>query len=1009
MSIPDSPGARKGYGSRFEGFPDLMSHRVQDVLLVSSLYDSFILAEDGRLQEAVLSEYLDLNLRHAPGLTRVTSGERALELARDQPRFNLILSSLHLGDMSVLELARRAHEARLDIPIVLLGYDNRELNDFLGTRDTSLLAGAFLWQGDARILLAMVKLIEDRLNLEHDVGRVGVPALIVVEDNVRYYSSFLPVMYAELMNHAQNLIPEGLNIAHKMMRIRARPKILLCTDYEEAWDLFRRYSGDILGVISDIEFPREGDLDRTAGVRLAREIRRIQPDVAIMLQSSLPENERLAEEAGAGFLLKGSPLLLHQLRDFLIDGFGFGDFVFRLPDGTEVDRASTLRDLARRIETVPDESLRFHGGANHFSRWLKLRTEFALAERIRPEKVTDFPDLASLRNYLVRAIDEYRRQRNRGVVADFDAETYDASTPFARIGGGSLGGKARGLAFVNFLLGEYEALQEFENVEISVPATVVLGTDVYDEFLEANGLRDFAIRSMDEDAIVRRFLDAPFPERHEHDLRAYLAATPVPIAVRSSGLLEDSAYQPFAGVYETFMLPNSHPDLDVRLRQLTDAIKRVYVSTFAAAAKSYVQATPYRLEEEKMAVVLQRLVGSRRGNRFYPTFSGVCRSHNFYPTPPLQSDDGVAVVAVGLGRTVVDGERALRFCPRYPRHVVQFSNVKDLLAGSQRTFWALELDDEDVPDDAPRIREVRLDLDVADRDGVLPLVASTYSHENRAVYDGVARDGTRVVTFAPILKHGRFPLAEILEYLMTIGEEGTSCPVEMEFAVDVPDGPDARAQFAFLQLRPLALTRELEELEIEEVPEEDALCRSDTVLGHGRIDSIRDVVVVDYYRFQRARSRETAREVGRFNAELSEQGRPYLLVGVGRWGSTDPWLGIPVTWDQISGVAVIVESAFRDLAVDPSQGTHFFQNLTSCNVGYFTVGSKFRESNRLDWDWLASRPAIAERDAVRHLRFDEPLTVLMNGRTGEGMILKPGVATSSPGAEGQHDDPRDGQ
>jgi len=988
--LDDSGSAdRPGHGSRFEGFPDLMAHRIQDILLVSSLYDSFILAEDGKLNEAVLSEYLDLNLRHAPGLTRVTSGERALELARSQSRFNLILSSLQIGDMSVLDLARRAREAGLRIPVVLLGYDNRALNEFLASRDTSDLAGAFLWQGDARILLAIVKLIEDRLNLAHDVGQVGVPALIVVEDNVRYYSSFLPVIYAEVMKHAQNLIPEGLNLAHKVMRIRARPKILLCTDYEEAWNLFSRHRNEVLGVISDIEFPREGKLDRSAGVRLAREVRAAQSDVAVMLQSSLPENEALAREVGAGFLLKGSPLLLHQLRDFLADGFGFGDFVFRTSDGHEVDRATTLRDLVRRIATVPDDSLRFHGASNHFSRWLKLRTEFALAEKIRPDRVTDFPDVASLRAYLVEAIDDYRRARNRGVVADFDAATYDASTPFARIGGGSLGGKARGLAFVNFLLAEYQATQRFRDVQIAVPATVVLATDVYDEFLDSNGLRDFAIRSGDDDEIVRRFLEAPFPAACERDLRAYLAASPFPIAVRSSGLLEDSAYQPFAGIYATYMLPNAHPDPDVRLRHLTDAIKRVYVSTFTTAAKSYVRSTPYRLEEEKMAVVLQRIVGSRHGNRFYPDFAGVCRSHNFYPTPPLDPKDGIAVVALGLGRTVVDGEKALRFCPRYPKNVVQFSTLKDLLDQTQRQFWAIELDEGDAADDAPRLREVRQSLEVAEQDGVLSALGSTYSHENRAVYDGLGRDGTRLVTFAPILKHGRFPLAEVLEYLMTIGEEGTSSAVEMEFAVNLSVRAGQPPEFGFLQLRPLAISRELEELEIEEVPRERVVCRSRRVLGHGRIDDVRDIVLVDYYRFNRARSREAARDVGQFNAALSEEGLRYLLVGVGRWGSTDPWLGIPVTWDQIHGVSAIVESGFRDLRIDPSQGTHFFQNLTSCNVGYFTIDARPSPENFLDWSWLTAQPARAETGQVRHVRLDRPLSILINGRTGEGIILKP--------------------
>lgn len=967
---------------RMRGFQDLMGRRVQDIILVSSLYESFILAEDGQLSELILSEFLDLNLHHTPGLTRLSTGARALELAKSDRRYNLIITTINVGDMNALDLARRVREAGLDVPVVLLAFDNRELSDFLARNDVSDLERIFLWQGDVRILLAIVKYVEDRWNVDFDADIGGVQVILVVEDNIRFYSSFLPMIYTEVVAHSQRLISEGINLSHKIMRMRARPKILLCTTFEEAWSYFKRHASNVLGVISDIEFPREGEMCRTAGVDLARMVRAEMPDIPVLLQSSRPENERVALEVGAHFLVKGSPTLLADLQRFMTENFAFGDFVFRTPDDGEVGRAHDLKTLEEMLRTVPIESILFHGERNHFSNWLKARTEFDLAHRLRPRQVSDFSNNEDLRHDLITAIAEYRRDRHRGTVADFDPSTFDAESSFSRIGGGSLGGKARGLAFVRRMLDVYWQRDPIPGVRVDVPPAVVLGTDVFDEFLDDNDLKDFALSSDDAEEIAHRFMEGRFPEDAARDLRAFLELVRFPLAVRSSSLLEDSQYQPFTGVYETYMLGNDEPSVDERLEILLRAVKRVYASTFSVHAKGYLRMTPYRLEEEKMAVIVQKIVGARHGDFYYPHFAGVARSHNFYPTPPMKSEDGIVAVALGLGKWVVEGGSCVRFCPKYPRHLMPFSSLDDAIDGSQRSFSALPIDGKHG------MREVELPLEAADAHGTLARVASTFCPDNDALYDGTSRPGVRVVTFAPLLKHGIFPLAETTERLMSIGERGMGTPVEIEFAVnlDVPRGTPA--EFGFLQMRPLVLSRETDELDLGVEDESRVLCRSSHVLGSGSLDDVHDLVVIDSHRFDRARSRDAAAEVARFNGLLIAEKRPFLLIGVGRWGSTDPWLGIPVQWDEISGARTIVEAGFRDFAVTPSQGTHFFQNLASFQIGYFTVGAD-RKHGFVDWEWLAEQPAHDAGSFARWLRFDRPLTIKMNGKTREGVILKP--------------------
>jgi len=974
--------------ARLEGFDNLMPFKVQNILLVSSLYDSFILREDGRLNELLIDESLELNLQQIPGITHVSSCAEALELARSQPRFNLIVTNLAVGDMSAAQLAREVKRAGLDVPVVVLAYDYREVKNFVSRNLVTDIERIFLWQGNARILIAIVKYIEDKRNVLHDTRAMGVPVLLVVEDNIRYYSSFLPVIYTELIKQSRRVIQEGINVAHKLVRMQARPKILLSSNFEDAAQLVQEYRDFLFGLVSDVEFPWEGKLSPEAGFELARLMKALVADVPVVLQTSRTEFRPRALAEGYSFLRKRSPTLLKDLRKILTEQFGFGDFVFRLPDLKEVGRAKDLNQLEEQLQTVPPESLTYHAQSNHFSHWLMARTEFALAAKLRPRKVSDFSGPEHLRSDLIESINDYRREQSELLIGDFNTDTFKPSdTSFLRIGAGSLGGKARGLAFVRHLLRKSRITRRFPGVRIAVPPALVLATDAFDQFMAENNLLDFALQCEDDTEIFQKFLAASLSTKLQADLRAFVEQVEYPLAVRSSSLLEDSQYQPFTGVYETFMLGNRSADPDTRLTELIDAIKRVYASTFSRHAKAYVRATPYRLEEEKMAVIVQQLVGTAHAQRFYPDFSGVVRSHNFYPVPPMAFSDGIAAVALGLGRAVVDGGKCLTFCPRYPQNLLQFSSVDDILANSQTEFWALALNG--VPQGRPgHLHEMRFGLDAAEADGTLAPVGSTYSVDNQAVYDGVSRPGVRIISFAPMLKHGLFPLATILETLVKAGEDALGIPVEIEFAVRLPQGIGEVAEFGFLQVRPLTLSRDHQDLSVGHADPQQLVCESNKVLGNGRMENLYDVVVVDSQRFERSRSQEVAKAVAHFNGVLSAENRPYLLIGVGRWGSNDPWLGIPVEWDEISGARVIVEAGFRDFRVTPSQGSHFFQNLTAFQIGYFTVNPDAGEGS-VDWEWLSQQVAVGEDGCVRHLRFDSPMRVVMNSRTSQGIIFKP--------------------
>jgi CheY-like chemotaxis protein len=944
------------------------------------------------LYELIRQEYQVLNLSQAPEITHVTTAGEALDLATKENQFDLIITTLHIEDTHVVNFAQMIRNEGINIPIILLAYDNRERKELISNYDTSIFDRIFIWQGDYRLLMGIVKYIEDKLNIENDINTVGVQSIILVEDNVKFYSTYLPLIYTEVFKQSQRLITEGVNLTHKFLRMRARPKILLCTTYDEAWNYFDKYENYILGIITDNNFKKQGVKDPEAGIKFAQEVRKRKQDIPILLQSSDAAYASAAHNIGVAFLQKGSPRLLHQLHDFMMNNFGFGDFTFMTPDGSVVGHAYNLKTLEEQLKIVPEESIVYHAERNHFSNWLKARTEFWLAHKLRPRKVTDFHSPELLRVELITALRQYQESRQRGTITDFDKNSFDPKNSFARIGGGSLGGKARGLGFINTLIDNYRIRGKFEGVEISVPSAVVIATEVFDHFLEANSLFNFALNELDDTKIIRRFITAGhFPKDIINKLYDFLEIIREPLAVRSSSLLEDSQFQPFAGVYQTYMIPNNNEDIEVRMQELLQCIKCVYASTFFKKAKDYMKATTYRLEEEKMAVIIQRLVGAQHNDRFYPDFAGVAKSYNFYPVPPQKSSDGIAMVALGLGKTVVDGGENVRFCPKYPKHLLQFFSTKETLRNAQQDFYALNIKgklDCDIYH-TPDMLVDKYDLSYSEKDGTLFFVGSTYSPENDAVYDGTSRPGKRVVTFAPILKHKVFPLAEVLDILLEMGTWGMGTQVEIEFAVNMRVPPGHPKEFGMLQMRPLVISHEYEELKVDDILDDDLICQSQQVLGNGIIKDLHNIIVVDIQKFDRGKSHEVAVEVSQLNSKLLNSNLPYILIGVGRWGSFDHWLGIPVTWDQISGASVIVEAGFKDMNVTPSQGSHFFQNITSFKVGYFTVNSYIHQGF-IDWEWLNAQKAVEEFDFTRHLCFDKPITVKINGTKNKGIISKPG-------------------
>jgi len=892
----------------------LMPNRVREVLLLSSQYDAFVLEEDGQLTEQVFMEYKSLSLSSAPNFTHATTPEAALDLLRRR-RFDLVLTITREATLDLVEFGKQVKALRPYQPVVALGFESADRQLLRAMVSPEAFDAVFLWTGDAKILLAIIKRIEDFINVDNDIEVADVRVILVVEDSIRYYSAFLAALYPELMKQSQSLFSEGLNRLQKLLKMRTRPKILHALNYEQAMELYEKYRNNILALISDVGFSMEGKLDPEAGLKLVRRIRVDNPDVAILLQSAQQDFSAKAEDMGIQFINKNSPELFYTVRRFLTDHLGFGSFIFRLPDGREVARAADLRELAECIRTVPDESLEYHARRNHISVWLIARSEFELAELLRPQKVDDFESIDDVREFLSESLEATFRQARRGIITDFSDVEFDVHSVFQRIGEGSLGGKARGIAFLNFLLREMSSLGQVAGLDVRIPQTFVLATDAFDHFLRENQLFQVIAAEPPDGELMQYFQSAQLPEEVEYNLRTILEHVEGPLAIRSSSMLEDDMLHPFAGIYGTVMIPNLAANTEDRLRDLCKAIKTVYATTFFQNARIYLENTGRSLEEERMAVCIQRTVGQRCGHRFYPHFSGVAHSYNYYPIGSLKASDGVVQAVLGLGRMVVDGGEAVRFCPKHPEVIPQFATPALVMENSQREFYALDLEkDWNEPETTFTGNQVLYDLTESRKDGTFNAVGSVFDNQNDLIVESPDLAGPLVVTFNNILKHRAIALAPALEELLEMITTGMGTPVELEFACDMGDWGQANRrgkkrsppELHLLQVRPILIREALQEIRTEEFDPATVICKSTQALGHGVYSGIHDVVYVKHESFNPAETKTIAAEVGRFNRKLVEQQRPYVLIGPGRWGSSDHWLGIPVQWGQIAGARIII-------------------------------------------------------------------------------------------------------
>ncbi len=966
-------------------FTNLMKRRIYHVLLIASKYDAFILEDDGRIDEQIFNEYVALNLRYPPQFIQANSKEEAIAILADQNIDLIIFMISAFDEESIIEIRKK----KPCIPAVLLTPFSREISLKIDNGKLKGIDHVFSWLGNADILLAIIKLIEDEMNADYDINVVGVQAIILVEDSVRFYSSYLPTIYKIIYKQSKSFMTEGLNEHQKMLRMRGRPKILLANNFEEAIGYYHKYKNNLLGIISDMSYERDGIHDKLAGAKFCELVKQDDIYMPFLLQSSDMGIKELAKKLKVGYINKNSKNLSLQLRNFIAEYFAFGEFVFVNPQtNEEVARATDLKSLQEVLFDVPDDSFLYHITRNHISKWLRARALFTLADLIKQFRPEDFEDLDEIRRYLYDAISKFRMHKGRGVIAEFHRENFDEYLTFTRIGEGMLGGKARGLAFLDSMIKRNHLLDKFDNIIITIPRTVVLGTDIFDEFMEENHLYDIALSGNSDKEILDAFVAARLPFRIHEDLYTLISVAKNPIAIRSSSLLEDSHYQPFAGIYSTYMIPKIEDNERLMIQKLSLAIKSVYASAFYKDSKAYMMATLNIIDEEKMAVVLQEVCGSRYGDRFYPTISGVARSVNFYPIEPEQPHDGIANIAFGLGKYIVDGGNTLRFSPKYPKKVLQLTSPEMALRETQRSFCALDLHADSFKactDDS--INLLNLKIDEAEKDHSLKWVASTYDSSNHMLRDGVHHKGKRLITFSNILRHNVFPLAAILHDVLEIGQREMNRGIEIEFAVDLNVPKGQPVIFNLLQIRPIVESSESIDEDLTEILPEETLISTHNALGNGVIKNLFDFVYIKPDSFDASQTHEIALRVGEINDRFLKENKNYILVGPGRWGSTDPWLGIPVKWPQISAARLIVESGLKNYRIDPSQGTHFFQNLTSFRVGYFTI-NPFIKDGYYDLEYLSKFQAIYEDEYVRHIRFPKPLIVKIDGKKKNGVVMK---------------------
>lgn len=965
-------------------FVSLMTKRIFNVLLVANPYDAFMLEDDGRIDEKIFIEYMNLSLRYPPRFTQVSTEEDAWKQLGNT-MFDLVICMPGSDNSDTFDIARQIKEKYPHIPLVVLTPFSHGIKERMEHEDLSIFEYVFCWLGNTDLLVSIIKLIEDKMNLEHDIKEVGVQMILLVEDSIRFYSSVLPNLYKFVLRQSQEFATEALNEHQRTLRMRGRPKIVLARSYEEAMDLYNKYQNNTLGIISDARYPREGKIDPHAGIRFLTEVRSRDPFIPLILQSAEVSNKEFALSCGAQFIDKNSKKMNIDLREAVSENFGFGDFIFRNPNTMEeVVRVHNLKELQNAIFSIPAESFLYHISRNHISRWLYSRAIFPVAEFLKQITWESLQDIDAHRQIIFEAIVKYRKMKNQGVVAVFQRDRFDRYSNFARIGDGSLGGKGRGLAFIDNMVKRHAEFEEFENASVVIPKTVVLCTDIFDEFMDMNQLYQVALSDADDETILRAFLRAKLPDRLVEDFFAFFDVVKSPIAIRSSSLLEDSHYQPFAGIYSTYMIPYLTDKYEM-LRMLSDAIKGVYASVYYKDSKAYMQATSNVIDQEKMAVILQEVVGTQYGDRFYPSISGVARSINYYPINDELAEEGTVSLALGLGKYIVDGGLTLRVCPYHPDKVLQTSEMEMALRETQTRFYALDLKNMGQNfslDDGFNL--LKLPVKEAENDGSLNYIASTYDPYDMVIRDGIYPGGRKVITFANILQHDVFPLARILQLVQKYGQGEMRRPVEIEFAVNL-NAAEKKGVFYLLQIRPMVdMKADLNE-DLDAIPEDQLLLKSVNSLGQGIIDDIQDVIYVKTEGYSASNNQLIAYDIEKLNKRFLDEGKHYILIGPGRWGSSDTWLGIPVKWPNISAARVIVEAGLTNYRVDPSQGTHFFQNLTSFGVGYFTINA-YMNDGLYNQELLNSMPAVEETKYLRWVHFDKPLAVKMNGKKKLGVV-----------------------
>ncbi len=968
-------------------FEELMPTKIKEVLLVATLYDSYSIVREGQFTDKIFGEFLQLNLYTHPRFTSVNSEEEALRMMQERS-FGLVIIMVGVDKDIPVKMADVIHKANNDVPILLLVNNNGDLRYFQeAANQFDSIDRVFVWNGNSNVFLAMVKYIEDKKNIEEDIRNGNVRMILLVEDSIQYYSRYLPMLYTNIMTQTQNLVEdESTDELHLILKMRARPKVILVSTYEDAVEMLNKYSDSLLSVISDVQFERKGIDDPEAGVELLKYVKKVlRFPVPLLLQSHDVNNAARAREIGAEFINKNSESLSLDIHNFIYKRLGFGSFVFKDLKGNPIMVARNLQEFQDMFKVVPDEALMYHGKRNSFSTWLMARGEINIAEELLPVRLDDFDGIDELREFCIEVFEKVRLKKLRGRIINFDPGLVKSNRYIVRMGKGSLGGKGRGMAFMSNFIENIDFKKIISNINIRIPSTSIIGAIEFDKFLEQNNLYEEIYSNNDYEHIKTMFLESHLSETLKEKLLKYIKKVKKPLAIRSSGLFEDSLLQPFSGVYATYLIPNNHEDIMIRFNQLETAIKLVYASIFTESALSYFDAVNYKIEEEKMAVIIQEVVGHQYNGRYYPSISGVAQSFNYYPVAYMEPEDGFAVAAVGLGMYVVGGENSYRFCPKYPH--INPTNVKDQVRDSQKDFYAMDMqhDEIDLINGGENAAIVKYKIKDAGGDGVLQHCASVYDRENDDLVPGVDIDGPLVIDFANILKYNYIPLSETINFLLRLFREAMGSPVEMEFAVDMENGEYELPTFYLLQIKPLIRREEQVQVELGNIHDENVFLYAKRGMGNGLIDTVKDVVYVDPDKFDKLKTREIAREINEINKKFDAEGREYILVGPGRWGTRDQFTGIPVTWAKISCARVIVEMGLPDFPLDGSLGSHFFHNVTSMNVGYFSVPHNSRDA-RIDMKVLKEQELIETKNFVKHVRFKENLSVLMDGRKREALI-----------------------